>query len=101
MAKLSVVLRDNKRRQLVARHKQKRAELKAVINDPGSSYEDKQKAVALLSSMPRDSSPVRLRNRCIVTGRPRGFCRRFGLSRHKLRELSMNGAIPGIHKASW
>jgi small subunit ribosomal protein S14 len=101
MAKLSVVLRDRKRRLLVEKHKEKRLALKKVIESSSSSYEEKQKAVAALAVLPRDSSPVRIRNRCLITGRPRGYFRRFGLSRHKLREHAMSGGIPGIRKASW
>ncbi len=101
MAKQSVVLRNQKRKDLVEKHKTKRKALKAMISSPSSSYDEKQKAVAALSALPRDSSPVRLRFRCLITGRPRGYYRRFGLSRHKLREYAMNGGIPGIRKASW
>lgn len=101
MAKKSVVLRNKKRKDLVEKYKAKRQALKRIIIDPNAGYDDKQKAVATLSSLPRDSSPVRLRYRCLITGRPRGYYRRFGLSRQKLREYAMNGGIPGIRKASW
>ncbi|MDR9390053.1 MAG: 30S ribosomal protein S14 [Wenzhouxiangella sp.] len=101
MAKVSMVQRDRKRAKLVAKYSDKRAELKRVIADPEADYESKQKAMHQLAKLPRDSSPARARNRCRVTGRPRGYYRKFGLSRNKLREAAMSGDVPGLRKASW
>jgi small subunit ribosomal protein S14 len=101
MAKLSTMLRDQKRRKLVAKFKVKRAELLATINDAKASDEERAAARAKLQQLPRDSSPVRLRNRCGLTGRPRGYFRKFGLGRNKLREIALRGEIPGLVKASW
>jgi small subunit ribosomal protein S14 len=101
MAKLSTVLREQKRRKLVAKFKGKRAELVALINDARASDEDRAAARAKLQQLPRNSSPVRLRNRCALTGRPRGYFRKFGLSRNKLREIALRGEVPGLVKASW
>ncbi|TVS12073.1 MAG: 30S ribosomal protein S14 [Wenzhouxiangella sp.] len=101
MAKISMVEREKRRTKLVARFAVKRAELKAVIADPDAEYDDKQAAMHRLNKMPRDSSPVRRRNRCRVSGRPRGYYRKFGLARNKLREAAMRGDVPGLRKASW
>ena len=101
MAKTSMVMREVKRAKLVARFAAKREKLKAIISNQESSEEDRAAAVAKLASLPRDSSPGRLRNRCSITGRPHGYYRKFGLSRNKLRELTMRGEIPGLRKASW
>lgn len=101
MAKLSTVLREQKRRKLVAKFKAKRAELLATINNARASDEDRVAARAKLQQLPRNASPVRLRNRCALTGRPRGYFRKFGLGRNKLREIAMRGEIPGLVKASW
>ena len=101
MAKLSTVLRNEKRRKLVAKFARKRAELLAVINDAKAPDEERATARSKLQRLPRDSSPVRLRNRCSLTGRPRGYFRKFGLGRNKLREIALRGEIPGIIKASW
>lgn len=101
MAKISMIERDRKRAKLVAKHASKRAELKKVIADPDADYESKQSAMHQLSKLPRDSSAARIRNRCRVTGRPRGYYRKFGLSRNKLRESAMKGDVPGLRKASW
>lgn len=101
MAKKSMVLRDVKRKRLVAKYAQKRAELKARIADLKGSDEDRAEAQRQLQKLPRDSNPVRVRNRCDITGRSRGFYRKFGLGRHKLREMMMRGEVPGVHKASW
>ena len=101
MAKLSVVLREQKRRKLVAKFKVKRAELLATINNARASDEDRVAARAKLQQLPRNASPVRLRNRCALTGRPRGYFRKFGLGRNKLREIAMRGEVPGLVKASW
>lgn len=101
MAKKSMVLRDVKRKRLVAKYAQRRAELKARIADLKGSDEDRAEAQRQLQKLPRDSNPVRVRNRCDITGRSRGFYRKFGLGRHKLREMMMRGEVPGVHKASW
>lgn len=101
MAKTSMVNREIKRGKLVTKHATKRAELKAIIRDLNVSEEDRQAAVAKLASLPRDSSKARLRNRCALTGRDHGFYRKFGLARNKLREATMRGDVPGLHKASW
>ncbi|GAB6067956.1 30S ribosomal protein S14 [Methylothermus subterraneus] len=101
MAKKSMVAREERRKRLVAKYAAKRAELRKILKDPAASFEDKLKAQLKLQQLPRDSSPVRLRNRCKLTGRPRGFYRKFGLGRNKLRELAMRGDLPGITKASW
>jgi len=101
MARLSVVLREQKRRQTVEKFKAKRAALFEVMHDAKSSDEDKDAARAKLQKLPRDASPTRLRNRCALTGRPRGVYRKFGLARNKLRELAMRGEVPGVIKASW
>tara|TARA_B100000676_G_C17846833_1_gene715913 strand:+ start:277 stop:567 length:291 start_codon:yes stop_codon:yes gene_type:complete len=96
-----MIAREAKRAKLVARHAAKRAELKKVIRDLNTSDEDRTVAVAKLSSLPRDSSPSRMRNRCSITGRPHGVYRKFGLGRNKLREAAMKGEIPGLTKSSW
>lgn len=101
MAKISMVIRDVRRDKLSAKYAEKRAELKRIISDPEADYESKQDAMFRLAKLPRDSSPVRKRNRCRVSGRPRGYYRKFGLARNKLREAAMRGDIPGLRKASW
>ena len=101
MAKVSVINRDLKRRVTVKKYAAKRAELEAIIANIKMSDEDRYMARQKLQSLPRDSSPVRLRNRCALTGRPRGVFSKFGLGRTKLREFAMRGEIPGIIKASW
>lgn len=101
MAKKSMIARDVKRAELAGKYAAKRAELKRVIADPDVDFEEKQAAIFTLSTLPRDSSPSRGRNRCQQTGRPRGYYRKFGLARNKLREAAMNGDIPGLRKASW
>jgi len=101
MAKLAVVNRDQKRRKTVAKFAAKRAALLATINDSKRSDEDRQEAREQLQQLPRNASPVRLRNRCKLTGRPRGVFRKFGLARNKLREIALRGEIPGLIKASW
>ncbi len=101
VAKTCMINREVRRAKLVKKHAGKRAELKAVINNPDASYEDKMSAMAKLSTLPRDSSPCRTRNRCSVSGRPHGVYRKFGLGRNKLREYAMRGEIPGLRKASW
>ena len=101
MAKKSMIERELKRAKTVARYAEKRASLKAIIQSPQSSDEERAAAQAKLQALPRDASPVRLRNRCSVTGRPKGYYRKFGLARNKLREAAMSGEIPGLSKASW
>jgi small subunit ribosomal protein S14 len=101
MAKLAVKLRDQKRRQTVEKFKAKRAALLDIINDQRASDEVREEARGKLQRLPRDASPVRLRNRCALTGRPRGVYRKFGLGRNKLRDLALKGEVPGIIKASW
>ncbi len=101
MAKKSMIERERKRAKTVARYAEKRAKLKAVIRDPKSSEADRADAQAKFQAMPRDASPVRMRNRCEITGRPKGYYRKFGLGRNKLREAAMAGEIPGLSKASW
>jgi len=101
MAKLAVVNREKKRRKTVAKFAARRAELLAIMQDLKRSDEDRFEARAKFQQLPRDSSPVRLRNRCKITGRPRGVYRKFGLGRNKLREIAMRGEIPGVTKGSW
>jgi small subunit ribosomal protein S14 len=101
MAKTAVVNRDQKRRLLVKKFAKRRAELLAIIGNAKVSDEQRQAARRKLEQLPRDSSPTRLRNRCALTGRPRGVFRKFGLGRNKLREIAMRGEIPGVVKASW
>ena len=101
MAKKSLINRELKREALVAKFAAKRAELKAIINDAARSVEERQDAPAKLQALPRDTSPVRLRNRCGITGRPRGTFRKFGLARGMIRDAAMRGDIPGLVKASW
>jgi len=101
MARLSVKLREKKRRETVLKFKAKRAALLETLQNPKTSDEDRDAARAKLQKLPRDASPSRMRNRCALTGRPRGVYRKFGLGRIKLRELAMRGEVPGVIKASW
>ena len=101
MAKLALINRDQKRRALVKKYSKKRAALEAIISDSKASDEVRFEARLKLQQLPRNANPTRLRSRCAMTGRPRGFFRKFGLSRSKLREFAMRGEIPGIVKASW
>jgi small subunit ribosomal protein S14 len=101
MAKLALVLRQQKRVKTVAKFKARRAQLLEVIQNSRATDEAKETARAKLQRLPRDASPVRLRNRCALTGRPRGVYRKFGLGRNKLRDLALKGEVPGIIKASW
>ncbi len=101
MAKLSLINRDIKRAKLAEKYASKRAALKAIINDQSKSDEERYEARLALQQLPRNSSPTRQRNRCMVTGRPRGVFSKFGLTRHKLREMAMRGEVPGMTKASW
>jgi small subunit ribosomal protein S14 len=101
MAKLSVKLREKKRRNTVEKFKVRRAALLATLQNPKTSDEDRDAARAKFQKLPRNASPSRLRNRCALTGRPRGVYKKFGLGRIKLRELAMRGEVPGVIKASW
>jgi small subunit ribosomal protein S14 len=101
MAKLAVTLRDQKRRKTVEKFKAKRAQLFEILHDLRASDEAREEARGKLQKLPRDASPVRLRNRCALTGRPRGVYRKFGLGRNKLRDLALKGEVPGVIKASW
>jgi small subunit ribosomal protein S14 len=101
MAKKSMIERQAKRLRTVQRYAAKRAEYRRIIRSPSSTDEERQTAQQKLQALPRDASPVRLRNRCAVTGRPHGYYRKFGLGRNKLREATMRGDIPGLSKASW
>jgi small subunit ribosomal protein S14 len=101
MAKKSMIARDAKRAALVAKYAARRAELRERANDLRVSDEERELAKLALQKLPRDSSASRMRNRCRLTGRPRGYYRKFGLGRSKLRELMMRGEVPGVLKASW
>lgn len=101
MAKMAVINREQKRRATVAKFAAKREALVAIIEDSKLSDEERMQARVKLQTLPRNSSPVRLRNRCALTGRPRGTFKKFGLGRIKVREFAMRGEIPGIVKASW
>jgi small subunit ribosomal protein S14 len=101
MAKTSMVNRDLKRAKLAVKYATKREELKKIISSPTASYDEKADAVVKLQKLPRDSSPSRHRNRCELSGRPRGVYSKFGLGRNKLREATMRGDVPGLRKASW
>jgi small subunit ribosomal protein S14 len=101
MAKRSKIVKNQRRAELIDRYAERRAELTAVIKDAEASYADKREAYQQIAKMPRDASATRYRNRCGVTGRPRGYFRKFGMSRNALRELAHNGELPGVRKASW
>ena len=101
MAKKSMIARETKRIRLVAQYAVKRSELKEIIRNPKSTYDQVVEAQTKLVKLPRDSSPSRIRNRCSITGRPHGYYRKFGLGRNKLREATMRGDVPGLSKASW
>jgi len=101
MAKKSKIAKNQQREKLVAKYRERRAELVKVLKDPEASFEDKYNAQRAISKMPRDASATRVKNRCFLTGRPRGYYRKFGLSRIALREEALKGNIPGVVKASW
>lgn len=101
MAKKSMWAREAKRTKVVAKYANKRAELKAIINDRSKTDEEVDAAVVALQKMPRDASPSRQQRRCRVSGRPHGVYRKFGLCRNMLREAAMRGDVPGLKKASW
>lgn len=101
MAKLSVINRNDKRRETVKKFAAKRKTLQDIANNQAVSPEERYEARLKLQKLPRNASPVRVRNRCALTGRPRGTFRKFGLARGKLRDIAMRGEIPGVIKASW
>jgi small subunit ribosomal protein S14 len=101
VAKVSLKQREEKREKLVAKYAKKYAELKVIINDANKSDDERYAARLELQKLPRNANPTRLRNRCHLTGRPRGTFRQFGLGRSKIRELAFAGDIPGVTKASW
>jgi len=101
VAKLALIEREKKRARLVAKYAARRAELKAIIDDAGKSDEERYAARLDLQQLPRNANPTRQRNRCAITGRPRGTFRKFGLARNKIREIAFRGEIPGLTKASW
>jgi small subunit ribosomal protein S14 len=101
MSKLALINRNEKRKKLVAKFTKKRAALQAIVDDSKASDEVKYEARLKIQALPRNANKTRLRNRCALTGRPRGVYSKFGLGRNKLREFAMRGEIPGIVKASW
>lgn len=101
MAKKSVIARQNKRERMVSKYAPKRLELNSIMRDPRATEQEKWAARRKIQLLPRDSSPVRLQNRCKITGRARSVYSRVGLCRNKFREFAMNGEIPGLTKASW
>jgi len=101
MAKLSQVLRDQRREKLIAKHAEKRAELRKRLNDPNVGYDEKIEIQKEFAKLPRNSCPTRLNRRCKISGRSRGYYRKFGISRIALRELGHKGYLPGVRKSSW
>ncbi|MEV6070339.1 30S ribosomal protein S14 [Nocardia sp. NPDC052001] len=101
MAKKSKIMKNEERKRIVARYAERRAELKELIRKPTTSAEHRAAAQTALARLPRDASPVRLRNRDAADGRPRGHLRKFGLSRIRVREMAHRGELPGVHKSSW
>ncbi|ABG97395.1 MULTISPECIES: 30S ribosomal protein S14 [Rhodococcus] len=101
MAKKSKIAKNEQRKIVVARWAERRTELKETIRRPSSSEDERAEARAALQRLPRDASPVRLRNRDAADGRPRGHLRKFGLSRVRVREMAHRGELPGVHKSSW
>ncbi len=101
MAKKSSIARNQKRIKLVQKYAAKRSELKGILTNPQTTDEEFFKAQRTLEKLPRNSSPIRIRNRCSITGRPRAYIRRFGVSRLTFRELASNGMLPGVTKSSW
>ena len=101
MAKKSMIAKNKRRAELVERYREQRTELLSVIKDPAASLQAKREAYAAIAKMPRDASPTRYRNRCGITGRPRGYLRQFGMSRIAVRELAHRGELPGVMKSSW
>ncbi|MEM6796577.1 MAG: 30S ribosomal protein S14 [Acidobacteriota bacterium] len=101
MASKGAVAKNEKRKRLVERYKARRDELRSIIKNPSTDPETREEAIAMLAKLPRNSCPTRVRNRCAVSGRPRGYYRKFGLSRIALRDLALRGDLPGVIKASW
>ena len=101
MAKTSQVLRDKRRKQLIEKHAAKRAALRKRLKDPNASMEEKLQVQEAFAKLPRNSCITRLKRRCELTGRPRGYYRKFGVSRIALRDLALKGQLPGVRKASW
>ncbi|MBJ8340562.1 MULTISPECIES: 30S ribosomal protein S14 [Antrihabitans] len=101
MAKKSKIARNEQRKLVVARFAERRTELKDIIRRPSSSDDERRAAQSALQRLPRDANPVRLRNRDAADGRPRGYLRKFGLSRIRVREMAHRGELPGVHKSSW
>ena len=101
MAKISKVVKNERRKEMAMRYASRRKDLKKIINNPSSTPEEVDAAVIKLQKLPRDASPIRIRNRCSQSGRTRGYLRKFGLSRIALRELALQGQIPGVVKSSW
>ena len=101
MAKISKIVKNNERKRIVAQYAERRTELKKIINNPNSSIEQVDEAVMKLQKLPRNASPIRVRNRCAMTGRPRAVYRKFGIARTAFRDLALQGQIPGVVKSSW
>ena len=101
MAKTSKIVKNNQRKRTIGVYSDRLQELLKIIKDPNTSYDEKREAQKKIAKMPRDASPTRHRNRCEVTGRPRGNLRKFGMSRNTFRDLALKGELPGIKKASW
>ncbi|MDE0145031.1 MAG: 30S ribosomal protein S14 [Nitrospira sp.] len=101
MAKKSCIIKNEKRKEVVKQYAHQRANLKEIIRNPGSSLEERMEALRKLQTLPRNASPSRVRNRCLISGRTRGFLRRFGMSRIDFRLLALRGEIPGVRKSSW
>ena len=101
MAKKGMIERNKKRERMVAQYAAKRAELKRIMADPNTGDEEFYAAQHKLTKLPRNSSPIRLRNRCSITGRPRAYLRKYGVSRITFRELASQGKVPGVTKSSW
>ncbi len=101
MTRIALIEREKKRKKIVAKYVNKRANLATIINNASLSDEERYNARVALQKLPRNSSPSRQRNRCALTGRPRGTFRKFGIGRNKIRELALKGDIPGVIKASW
>jgi small subunit ribosomal protein S14 len=101
MAKISKIVKNEKRKKMVVQYAERRKELKKIINNPNSSVEEVDAAVIKLQKLPRDASPIRVRNRCAMTGRPRAVYSKFGIARTAFRDLALRGQIPGVVKSSW
>ena len=101
MARKSIIAREDKRAKLIAKYAVKRAALKAIIHDPKTNAEEQWDAQMKLQRLPKNSAPARARNRCRITGRPRGVYKQFGMCRNMLRKMTMSGQVPGLRKASW